>query len=138
MRAKLGEEASALGEPPSSIDGQEDKHPTRYRQHCLEIRLVEGFCEFPAYAQLIDFFADHPENPSILLIWFLHVLVIVKGANMKDHPAGLHQRTLWIIAQYAAPPENPKALYVRSIEFVREDIPATVAMLLGEKEPKER
>ena len=133
------EVAAKVAEAEQHESGDDEKSPTRYRQHCLEIRPLKGFCTFPAYAQLIDFFVDHPENPSILIIWFMHVLVIVKGRNMKEHLAGLRQRTLWIIQQHERRPDNENALFVESIEFERINIPATVATLCGDgREPARR
>jgi hypothetical protein len=131
-------------EPDAGEESGGDERPTRFRQHCLELRPRNSLCSFPAYSQLIDTLVDSVENPTFIALVFLHVLVIVRGRNLGVHVAGLHQRTLWLIEEHTTPPANPKALYVESMEFISENIHAAVAALRAsngkthESEPKRR
>lgn len=108
--------------------GDEQEQATRYRVHCLELRPLNGLWSWPAYTELRDFMADG-ENPSFVAILFHHMLIVLKGRNLRIIVAGLRMRTQWVIEQHATPPADPKALYVESMEFITENIQAAFTAL---------
>ena len=116
----------------ANTEGQEyeEKDPTRFRLHCLEMRPTTGLWALLSYAELMDVLFDGP-NPSFIALVFTRQLVIVKGRDLKTIVAGLRMRTQWVIEQYdekkgPAPKNTP---VVESMEFFYQDVPMLVAEL---------
>jgi hypothetical protein len=114
------------------LNPEQDKDPTRFRLHSLEIRPLEGLWALLSYAELMDVLFDGA-NPSFIALVFTRQLVIIKGRNLKSIVAGLRMRTQWVIEQYDEknPQDNPYV--VESMEFFYQDVPRMIAELRGTK-----
>lgn len=86
----------------------------------------------PSYAQLVDVL-DNGHKPSLIVAWFVHQLVILRGRNLGRHADGLRQRKAWEIEEYdeALGPAAEGQTVVTSMDFVYENIPEVLAELRG-------
>jgi hypothetical protein len=121
---------SSGGDAQAQEEYEQEKDPTRFRLHCLEIRPLVGLWALLSYAELMDVLFDGP-NPSFIALVFTRQLVIVRGHDLKAIVAGLRMRTQWVIEQYHEKkgPAPKTAPVVESIEFFYQDIPMLVADL---------
>src|ERR1700734_3037434 len=91
---------------PAPEETDDEKSPTRYRLHVLELRPLRGFTSCPAYADYQDMLFDESAFTVIVLV-FRRLLVVIRGRNLVSIVAGLRMRTQWVIEEHDPGKETP-------------------------------